>query len=84
MARLLILALNLYAWVIIARALVSWLNPDPRNPLVRLLHQATEPVLRPLRQILSPSGIGGIDISPILAIVLIQVAKYIVIVVAGR
>jgi hypothetical protein len=64
-----ILLLNLYAWVIIARALVSWLNPDPRNPLVRLLDQATEPVLKPLRQILSPGGIGGIDISPILAIV---------------
>lgn len=84
MARLLILLLNLYAWVIIARALVSWLNPDPRNPAVRLLHQATEPVLRPLRQILSPSGLGGIDISPILAIVLIQIAKYVVIVLAYR
>lgn len=84
MVRLLILFLNLYAWLIIARALVSWFNPDRRNPLVRALHQATEPVLRPLRRILSPSGVGGIDISPILAIVLIQVAKYIVITLAYR
>jgi len=83
-ARLLILLLNLYAWLIIARALVSWFNPNPRNPLVRLLYQATEPVLRPFRQILSPGGIGGIDISPILVIVLIQVAKYIVITLAYR
>ena len=84
MARRLILLLNLYAWVIIARALISWFNPDPRNPLVRLLDQATEPVLKPLRQILSPGGIGGIDISPILAIVIIQVAKYVVITLAYR
>ena len=84
MARLLILLLNLYAWVIIARALISWFNPNPRSPLVRLLHQATEPVLRPLRQVLSPSGMGGIDISPIVAIVLIQVAKYVVITLAFR
>lgn len=74
--QLVILALNLYAWVIIARALVSWVTNDLRNPIVRLLHHATEPVLKPLRQILSPGGVGGIDISPILAIVLIQVAKY--------
>lgn len=84
MARLLILLLNLYAWVIIARALISWFNPSPRNPLIQLLHQATEPVLRPLRQVLSPGNVGGIDISPILAIVIIQIAKYVVIQLAYR
>ncbi len=77
--RLLILLLNLYAWVIIARALVSWVSNDLRNPIVRFLHAATEPVLRPLRQVLSPGGVGNIDISPILAIVLIQIAKYVLI-----
>jgi YggT family protein len=74
--RIIILLLNLYAWLIIARALVSWVSQDQSNPIIRFLHVTTEPVLRPLRTILSPSGIGGIDISPILAIVLIQIAKY--------
>jgi len=77
--RLLLFLLNLYTWVIIARALVSWVSPDPRNPIVQFLYQVTEPVLRPLRQIVSPDAIGGIDISPILAIVLIQIVKYLLV-----
>ncbi len=71
-----ILFLNLYMWLIIGRALVSWVSQDLRNPIIRFLHVVTEPVLKPLRQILSPGGVGGIDISPILAIVVIQVIKY--------
>lgn len=82
--RLVILLLNLYSWLIIARALSSWLTNDLKNPIVRFLHQATEPVLRPLRQILSPGGVGGIDISPILAIVLIQIVKYVILTLAYR
>lgn len=82
--RLVLLFLNLYAWLIIARALISWFSNDLTNPLVRLLHQVTEPVLRPLRQVLSPGGVGGIDISPILAIVLIQIAKYALVSLAYR
>ncbi len=77
--RLLLFLLNLYTWVIIARALVSWVSPDPRNPIVQFLYQVTEPVLRPLRQIVSPDAIGGIDISPILTIVLIQIVKYLLV-----
>ena len=37
--------LNIYMWIIIARALISWVNPDPYNPIVRFLYRATEPVL---------------------------------------
>lgn len=74
--------LDLYTWVIIIRALLSWLSPDPRNPLVRLLYQFTEPVLAPLRQLLPPQRLGGLDISPILAIAAIQVVKYLVVSVA--
>lgn len=84
MTRLLLLLLNLYAWVIIARALASWFTHDLRNPIVRLLHEVTEPVLRPLRQIVDPRRLGGLDISPILAIVLIQILKYLVISLAYR
>ena len=76
---LLLFLLDLYTWVIIARALVSWVSLDPRNPIVQFLYQATEPVLRPLRQIVSPDAIGGIDISPILTIVLIQIVKYLLV-----
>ncbi len=80
--RVLLFLLNLYTWVIIARALVSWVSPDPKNPIVQFLYQATEPVLRPLRRIVSPDATGGIDISPILAIVLIQIVKYLLVLLA--
>jgi YggT family protein len=58
--------LNLYMWVIIISALISWVNPDPNNPIVRFLRAATEPVLRPIRRLITFHM--GIDISPIIAI----------------
>lgn len=57
-------------WVIAIRALLSWVNPDPYNPIVQALHRITEPVLRPLRKLAPPYKIG-IDISPILAFLVI-------------
>jgi len=59
---------------ILARALISWVHADPYNPLVRFLYQVTEPALRPLRQML-PTW-RGIDISPVVALVIIQVAEW--------
>ena len=59
----------LYMWVIIARALISWVNPDPWNPIVQFLNRATEPVLAPIR-----GWIGvriGMDVSPIIVILVI-------------
>ena len=61
--------LQLYMWVIIARALISWVNPDPWNPIVQFLDRATEPVLAPIRR-----WVGfrmGIDVSPIIVILII-------------
>jgi len=58
-----------YMWVIIIRALVSWVNPDPWNPIVRFLYQVTEPVLRPIRRRLPATGI---DFSPLIVIVAIM------------
>jgi len=61
-----------YMWIIIIRALISWVNPDPWNPIVRFLYAATEPVLRPIRRRLPMTGI---DLSPaivILAIMFLQ------------
>ncbi|HLF56834.1 MAG TPA: YggT family protein [Thermoanaerobaculia bacterium] len=67
--------LNVYTWVVIARALVSWVNPDPRNPIVRFLVLATEPVLRPFRKLVPPHKTGGLDLSPLLVILLLQFVK---------
>ena len=64
--------LSLYMVVIVIRALVSWVSPDPRNPIVQALHRITEPVLAPLRSLVPPQVFGGLDVSPILAIVLIS------------
>jgi YggT family protein len=74
LARVLELVLTLYMWVIIARALVSWVNPDPWNPIVQFLDRVTEPVLAPIRRRLGwPMGI---DLSPLVAILVIYFLQY--------
>jgi YggT family protein len=60
----------IYMWIVIARAILSWVNPDPYNPIVRFLYNATEPVLYRLRRAL-PLFAGGIDFSPIIVFVII-------------
>ena len=67
--------LTAYMWVIIARAVISWVNPDPYNPIVQFLYRVTEPVLRPIRRRL-PFGNSGIDFSPFLVILLILFFQY--------
>ena len=62
-------ALWFYMWIIIARALISWVNPDPWNPIVQFLDRATEPVLAPIRRRMGWRM--GIDLSPLVAIVAI-------------
>ena len=69
-AKVLGVVLNIYMWVIIIRALISWVNPDPYNPIVQFLTRVTEPVLRPLRKLV-PAGKLGIDLSPLIAILII-------------
>jgi YggT family protein len=60
-------ALWFYMWIIIARAVISWVSPDPYNPIVQFLYRATEPVLEPIRRRL-PGGGFGIDFSPLIVI----------------
>ena len=60
------IALTLYMYVIIARAILSWVNPDPYNPIVSFLYRATEPVLERVRRVLP--NLGGLDLSPIIII----------------
>jgi YggT family protein len=64
--------LSLYSWVIIAAALISWVSPDPHNPVVRFLRQVTEPVLAPIRRLLPPWKTGGLDLSPLIVLIAIQ------------
>jgi len=67
LARLVNLVLVAYMWIIIARAVLSWVNPDPYNPIVRLLYRVTEPVLRPIRHRLPTVGMG-LDLSPLVVL----------------
>ena len=61
------LVLIVYMWIIIARALISWVSPDPYNPIVRFLYRVTEPVLRPIRHRL-PMMAMGLDLSPMVVL----------------
>ncbi|HEX9860303.1 MAG TPA: YggT family protein [Nitrospirota bacterium] len=74
-ARVLEMVLEIYMWVIIIRALITWVNPDPRNPIVQFLQRSTEPVLRPLRKLVPPWKLG-IDLSPLIAILIIIFLQY--------
>ena len=66
------LAVQIYVWIIIIRALISWVSPDPFNPIVRFLYQVTEPVLRPVRRSL-PTYQIGLDLSPLLVIIGLEI-----------
>ncbi|HDH53116.1 MAG TPA: YggT family protein [Nitrospirae bacterium] len=66
--------LTIYMWIIIVSALISWVNPDPYNPIVRFLYSVTDPVLRPVRRRIGITM--GIDISPMLVILAIMFVKY--------
>jgi YggT family protein len=70
--------LDIYSWVIIAAALISWVSPDPRNPIVVFLRQVTEPVLAPVRRLLPPWKTGGLDLSPVLVLLAIQFVERVV------
>jgi len=63
--------LGAYKWILLITVLLSWVNPDPYNPIVRFLHAITEPVLRPIRRLLGFS-LGPIDISPIIVFIIIM------------
>ena len=78
LAQVLDIILNIYMWVIIIAALISWVTPDPYNPIVRFLYRATEPVLRPIRRTIG-TALGGIDVSPIIAILGIMFLRYFIV-----
>lgn len=67
--------LTLYFWIVIISAVISWVNPDPYNPIVRILRNLTEPVFARIRRWIPFVVIGGIDLSPIVVLLAIQFIK---------
>lgn len=65
--------LNLYMWVVIISALLSWVNPDPYNPIVRFLRNITDPVYARIRRVMPFIVVGGMDLSPVVVIVAVQI-----------
>ncbi len=65
------LLINIYIWVVIIAALITWVQPNPYNPIVRFLWNITEPVYAYIRRFI-PTNFGGIDIAPIILILLLQ------------
>jgi YggT family protein len=69
LAYILDFALTIYMYILIARAILSWVNPDPYNPIVIFLYRATEPLLQRVRRVLPNTG--GLDLSPLLILLAI-------------
>lgn len=63
--------INVYIWIIIAAALISWVRPDPYNQIVQLLYRLTEPVYERLRHLV-PTIVGGVDLAPIIVLLALQ------------
>jgi len=64
--------LTLYFWVVIISAILSWVNPDPYNPIVRVIRSLTEPAFSAVRRWFPFTFIGGLDLSPIVVLLLVQ------------
>ncbi len=73
LGKLLYFFLGMMFWITIVRVLMSWISPDPRSPIVPLLVQVTDLVMRPFQRVIPP--LGGLDISPIFALLALQLAQ---------
>lgn len=71
--------LNLYFWVVVVSALLTWVRPDPYNPIVRTLRTLTEPVYYRIRKILPFTYASGIDFSPIIVLLAIELVNRIIV-----
>jgi YggT family protein len=75
LAKIVDIVLTIFYWLILIRALISWVSPDPFNPVVQFLYRTTEPVLEPVRRVLPLSLRRGLDISPLLVFLAIIFLK---------
>lgn len=64
--------LNLYIWVVIIAALISWVNPDPHNPIIQILYRLTEPAYKLIRRYI-PTVFNGIDLAPLIIVIGLQI-----------
>ena len=71
--------LNLYVWILLIAAVLTWVSPDPRNPIVRFLYSVTEPVLYAVRRRLPFVQTGGLDLSPLVVMLGIMLVQYVVV-----
>ncbi len=71
LAQIIHMVINIYIWVVIIAALISWVRPDPYNPIVQTLYRLTEPVYAWIRRYI-PTVIGGIDLAPLILIIALQ------------
>jgi YggT family protein len=78
LAKIIDIVLTIYWWIIVFRAVVSWVNADPYNKIVIFLYKATEPVLRPVRRIMPLHNLG-IDFSPVIVLLVILFLQYFVV-----
>ena len=69
LAKLIDFVLGAYIWIVIARAVITWVNADPYNPIVRFLYQVTDPLLTKIRRVIPP--MGSFDLSPMILILII-------------
>ena len=72
---LILAILSIVWWIVIVAALISWVSPDPRNPIVRFLYVTTEPLFRPFSRLIPPSRTGGMDLSPIAVLLIIYAIR---------
>jgi YggT family protein len=75
LAKVIDIILTIYMWIIVARALISWVNPDPYNKIVVFLYRVTEPVLGPIRKIIPRNNLP-IDFSPLIVLLVIIFLQY--------
>lgn len=76
-ARITDILLTIYTFIIIARAIISWVSPDPYNPLVNFLYRTTEPILFRVRSFLP--ALGGIDLSPLVVLLIVQFLQHFIV-----
>ena len=79
LAQVISFLLTAYFWVVIAASIITWVNPDPYNPIVRFLRSATDPVLYRIRRYFPFVVVGGLDLSPVVVLLAVQVAQIVVV-----
>jgi YggT family protein len=72
LAGIFITLVHVYIWVIIIAALLTWVNPDPHNPIIQILYRLTEPAYKFVRRFI-PTVFNGVDLAPLIIVILLQV-----------